>query len=107
VLPVLKDHIITEWFGLEETFKDHIVPTSLAMGRDRFHWIRLLKTPSNLILNTFKDGASTASLGNLFLCLTTLTVKKFNLNLPFFSLRLFSLVLSLQALVKSVSLSFL
>ena len=37
----------------------------------------MLKAPSNLALNTSRDGASTASLGNLFQCLTTLTVKKF------------------------------
>ncbi|KAK4825708.1 hypothetical protein QYF61_002067 [Mycteria americana] len=34
--------------------------------------LRLLKAPSNLALNTSRDGASTTSLGNLFLCLTTL-----------------------------------
>ncbi|KAK4813670.1 hypothetical protein QYF61_017637, partial [Mycteria americana] len=35
----------------------------------------LLKAPSSLALNTSRDGASTASLGNLFQCLTTLRVK--------------------------------
>ena len=39
------------------------------------HWTRLLKAPSNLALNTARDGASTTSLGDLFQCLTTLTVR--------------------------------
>uniref|UniRef100_A0A8D0EWZ9 GDNF family receptor alpha like n=1 Tax=Strix occidentalis caurina TaxID=311401 RepID=A0A8D0EWZ9_STROC len=42
-------------------------------------------TPSNLALNTSREGASTTSLGNLFQCLTTLMLKNFflisNLNL--------------------------
>ncbi|KAK4810608.1 hypothetical protein QYF61_007345 [Mycteria americana] len=46
-----------------------------------------------------RDGDSTTSLGSLFQCLTTLSVKKFslisNLNLPWHNLRLFPLVLSL------------
>ncbi|KAK4824091.1 hypothetical protein QYF61_010602 [Mycteria americana] len=45
------------------------------------------------------DGDSTTSLGSLFQCLTTLSVKKFflisNLNLPWHNLRPFPLVLSL------------
>jgi len=39
------------------------------MGKDTFHYTRLLKAPSNLALNTSMEGASTASLGNLFQCL--------------------------------------
>ena len=42
------------------------------MGRDTFHYISLLKDPSNLALNTAREGASTTSLGNFFHCLTTL-----------------------------------
>jgi len=53
------------------------------------------------------EEASTASLGNLFHCLTTLPVKNFILipiqNLPSFSLKPLLLVLSLHALVKSPS----
>ncbi|KAK4821778.1 LOW QUALITY PROTEIN: hypothetical protein QYF61_000839 [Mycteria americana] len=49
--------------------------------------------------NYLLDGDSTASLGSLFQCLTTLSVKKFflisNLNLPWCNLRPFPLVLSL------------
>ncbi|KAK4831170.1 hypothetical protein QYF61_015640 [Mycteria americana] len=73
--------------------------------------LKLLKAPSNLALNTSRDGASTASLGNLFQCLATLIVKNFflisNLNLPSFSLKPLPLVLSLQALVKSPPPAFL
>jgi len=49
------------------------------MGRDPFHQTRFLKALSNLTLNTAMEGAATASLGNLFQCLTTLldTGKKF------------------------------
>lgn len=38
---------------------------------------RLFHTPSKLVLNTFRDGASTFSLGNLLQCLTTHTGKNF------------------------------
>ena len=65
----------------------------------------------NLILKVSRDGASTTSLGNLFQCLTALTVKDFflisNLNLPSLSLKAFPLVLSPQTLLKSLSPSFL
>ena len=48
---------------------------------------RLDGSLSNLVLNTVRDGASTASVGSLFQHLTTLIVKNFplisNLNLPF------------------------
>ena len=47
------------------------------MGRDTCHKIVLLKVPSSLALNTSREGASTASLGNLIQGLTTLTVKNF------------------------------
>jgi len=50
------------------------------MGRDTFHWTRLLKAPSNLA----REWAATTSLGN-FQYLTTLTAENFflisNLNL--------------------------
>jgi len=62
-----------------------------AMGRDPFHQPRLLRAPSNLALNPAREGAATASLGNLGQGLTTLTGKNFflmsNLNLPSFSLK--------------------
>ena len=93
---------------IERFIEDHVVLTP-AVGRDTFHQIRLLKAWSNLALNTSSEGASTASLGNL--CFTTLKVKNLflisNLNLPSFSLKTLPLVLSLHALVKSPSPSFL
>jgi len=57
--------------------KDHLVPTPPAMSRDIFHQTRLLR--SNLALNTAREGAATASLGNLFQCFTTLMVKNFDM----------------------------
>jgi len=48
-----------------------------AISRDMFHQTRLLRAPSNLALNTAREGAATAFLGNGFQCLTTLTVKDF------------------------------
>jgi len=61
------------------------------MGRDTFHQIRLLKAPSNLALNTAREGVFTVSLGNVFEGLTALTAKNFflipNVNLPSFSLK--------------------
>ena len=89
-----------EWFGLEET--SYIIS---------FHQLRVLRAPSNLALSTAREGAATASLGNLGQCLTTLTGKNFflmsNLHLPSFSLQPFPLVLSLHTLAKSPSPSFL
>jgi len=62
------------------------------MSRDPFHQSRVLRAPSSLALNTAREGAATASLGNLCQGLTTLMVKNFvlisNLNLPSFSLKL-------------------
>jgi len=73
------------------------------MGRDPFHQPRVLQAPSNLALSTAREGAATASLGNLGQGLSTLTVKNFflisNLNLPTYSLKPLPLALSLHALV--------
>ena len=61
------------------------------MGRDSFHYPRLLKAPSNMALNASKEGISIISPGNLFQYLTTLIVKNFlliaSLSLPSFSLK--------------------
>jgi len=67
---------ITEWFELEGTFKGHLIPPPPATGRDSFHQTRLLRATSNLALNAAREGAATASLGNLFQGLTTLRVKR-------------------------------
>jgi len=75
------------------------------MVRDPFHQPRVLQAPSNLALSTAREGAATASLGNLGQGLTTLRVKNFflisDLNLPSFSLQPSPLVLSLQTLVQA------
>jgi len=76
-----------------------------------FNQTRLLRAPSNLVLNVSRDGASTTSLGNPFQSFTTPTVKNFflitSLNLPSLSLKPSPLVLSQQALLKRLSSSFL
>jgi len=63
-----------------------------------------LRAPSNLALNFSRDGVSTASLGNLLQCFTTLILKKFfvisSLNLPSLRLKPLLLVLSQQTLLK-------
>ena len=78
------------------------------MCRVANHQTRLPRATSSLALNACRDGASTASLGNLFQCITS-WVKKFlpisDLNLPCLSLKPFPLVLSLSTLVNSRCLS--
>ena len=68
------------------------------MCRITNHQTRLPRATSSLALNACRDGASTASLGNLFQCVTTLFVKNFllisNLNLPCLNFKPFPLVLS-------------
>ena len=82
-----------------------------SMGRDIFNWIRLLKDLSNLTLNVSRDGASCTSPGNLGWGFTTLIIKNFfvisSLNLSSFSLKPSPLVLSQQALLKTLSPSLL
>jgi len=78
------------------------------MGSDTSHQSRLLKAPSNLALNTAREGAATTSLGNLFQRPTTLSVKNFfltsSLNLPSSSLKPLPLVLSLHSLIQMFTL---
>jgi len=105
-------HRIIEHFGVEATFKGHPVPTPPAVSRDIFNQTRLLRAPSSLTLNVSTDGTSTTSLGNLCQGFTTFSVKNFfllsSVNLPSLSLKpLFALALSQQALLKSLSPSFL
>lgn len=83
--PALSSHFhgISEWSGWEGIFNGHLVQPT-AQGWDTSHWVRLPKAPSNLTLNTSKNGAAPAFLGNVFSCLITPTVKNLflNLNLP-------------------------
>jgi len=46
------------------------------MCRVANHQTRLPRATSSLAFNASRDGASTASLGNLFQCVTTLCVEK-------------------------------
>ncbi|KAK4831893.1 LOW QUALITY PROTEIN: hypothetical protein QYF61_020040 [Mycteria americana] len=98
-----QNHRIIECFGLEGTFTGHLVQPP-CNSRDIFKSIRLLRASSNLTLNVSRDEASTTSLGNLFLCFTTLIVKNFflksSLNLPSLGLKPLLLGLSQQALLK-------
>ena len=92
---VVKNHGIIEWFGLEVI--QFQPPT---MGRAATHQTGLPRAPSNVALNSSRDGAPTASLGSSFQCLTTLWVKNFfltsNQNLLSFSLKPFPFVLSVS-----------
>jgi len=104
------NHRIIAYFGLEGTFRGHLVQLP-AVSRDIFNYTRLLRAPSNLALNVSRDGDSTTSLGNIFQCFTTLIVKNFflisSLNLASLSLKPLLLILSQQALLKRFSPSFL
>lgn len=84
---------------------------SPAMGSNTFNQVMLLKDLSNLALNCSSDEASTTSQGNTFEGLTTMIRKNFylifNLNLPSFGIKLLTIVLSLQTLVKSLSIYFI
>ena len=70
----MSHRLIECFFGLAGTFKVHLVQPA-AMCRDIFHYIRLLKAPPNMALNSSRDGVSIIPLGNLFQCFTTLIVK--------------------------------
>jgi len=86
-------HRIIEWFGLRGTLKI-ISFQPPAIGRDTSLQTRLLTAPSSLDVIASREGTSTASLGNLFLCFTTLTGKNFflisSLNLPPFQFKAIS-----------------
>lgn len=72
---------------------------------------QVTQSSTQLGLEQLQERETMVSLGNLLQCLTTLTRKNFFLttilNLPFFSLRPFPLVLSLHTLVKGPSPDFL
>lgn len=91
-------------FGSKWTSKIiSLQPPSIYRGT--FHLTRLLQGLSNLLLNTSRSGTSTVCPGKLAQWLTTHRVKNFfqisNLILPFYSLKTFSLTVSLHPLVKS------
>ncbi|KAK4830462.1 hypothetical protein QYF61_011186, partial [Mycteria americana] len=91
-----KNHRITESYRLEKTFK--IIESNHKPNTAKnHHYTMSLSTSSKRPLNTSRDGDSTTSLGSLFQCLITLSVKKnfliSSLNLPWRNLRPFPLVL--------------
>lgn len=90
-------------------FKDHSVPTPCCV-LVAAPLIRLPTAPSSMDLSTSRNGASTAAASSLCQCLTAHWVKNFflisYLNLPYFSLKLFPLFLSLHTLVKKLISSF-
>ena len=95
---------------MERIFKiNQFQPT--AIGRDTSLQTRLLTAPSSLAFSASREEASTILLGNLFQCLTTLTIKNVfpipSLNLPYSSLKLFPLILLLHVLINSPSPAFL
>ncbi|OWK60858.1 hypothetical protein RLOC_00000494 [Lonchura striata] len=72
--------------------RDHLVLDSLPWEENpsaKHHPQNLPQAPSKLPSRTSRAGESTASLGNLFQCLTTLTVKNF---FPISNLNTFILV---------------
>ena len=76
--------LVNSWSCFHWHFGTIFCPKKI-FGRDISHQIRLPRPPYNLAFNIYTYGTSTASLGNLCQCLTTLTVQNFflisNLNL--------------------------
>lgn len=56
-VPLTEINRILEWFGSEVTLKDHLLQTLPAMDGHSVHYIRLLKTPSNLTFNSSYEVA--------------------------------------------------
>lgn len=83
-----RNHTATGCFVLEETSKTH-PPFNSCHRQGHLHLIKAARMPSSVALSTSRDGAATATLGNLFQCPTTLIVNNFllipNLNLSSFS----------------------
>lgn len=76
--------IFVEWQGLEGILG--VIQFQLAVSEVARHCIRQPTNPSSLALDASRDGASTACLGSLCQCLTTVPVTNFfltsNLSLP-------------------------
>lgn len=68
----------TAWFGRDLDLKSHLVPI-FCPATSITYKIKLLKALSNLDLNIFSAGTSTASPGSLCLCLTSPSVSNFSL----------------------------
>ncbi|NXN08972.1 TTC17 protein, partial [Indicator maculatus] len=95
------DHALQAKPGFEQAVKrKHAVLCQQKLEQKLEAQHRLLKALYNLAWNTSREEASTASLDNLFQCLTTLTAKNFflisTLDLFFSSFNPFPLILSQQ-----------
>lgn len=86
-----------ESFGLEKTSK--VIESNLLTNHHFVNWTTALTAMFSHLLDSFRDNYSTTSPGSLFQGLTTLFMKKFflmsKLSLPWSSLRLCPLILSL------------
>jgi len=86
------------WKGPQGSPSSTLPATVKATNLQIWYQTRLPRAPSNLAMNTTRDGASAASLGSLLQHLTTPSVKNFlltsNLNLSSCSLKQFLLVKS-------------
>lgn len=60
------------WVGRD--LKDHVIPAPCP-GQEHVPLARLLIAPPSLAVNTSRDGAAITSLGCLFQCPITLSVK--------------------------------
>lgn len=63
--------------GLDWKGPERFSSNTPAVGRDVFHYPRLLRDPSGLAINTSRDRTATGSLSNMCQCLTGLTEKNF------------------------------
>jgi len=66
--------IVPESLELEGNLKSNLFQLP-AMSRDARSLVTVLRAPSSLTLTVSRDGASTASQGNLLQCFTTFIVK--------------------------------
>ena len=72
------DFEILSYGALEGSLKCHLVQLP-CNEQGHLQIEKVLRAPSGLTLSVSRDGASVTSLGNLFHCLITLTVKTFSL----------------------------
>ena len=61
-----REHVYHRMAWVEKDHSEHRVPNPPAMCRVTNQQTRLPRATSSLALNASRDGASTASLGNLF-----------------------------------------
>uniref|UniRef100_A0A8C9L6Q9 Uncharacterized protein n=1 Tax=Pavo cristatus TaxID=9049 RepID=A0A8C9L6Q9_PAVCR len=69
--------LITESLELEGPSKGHLIQLPCNEQGQDLEVHQVLRAPSSLTMSVSRDGASDTSLGNLFQCFTTLTVKSF------------------------------